>query len=88
MNECSSRAGISSDAQRPASASRPCVAASRDRAQARTAGAAAFRAEGEARHLPVPVGRAVADGAVRLQAAARPSSRAPICRIPSAWGSG
>ena len=58
------------------------------RARWRAARSAALRAEGEARHLPVPIGRPVADGAVRLQAAADDSSRAPICRSRSAWDSG
>ena len=39
------------------------------------AGLAAFRAHGQARDLPVSIGRAVADGHVRLQAAAERSAR-------------
>ena len=47
------------------------AAAPRRRARAaRPARPAALPAQGQARHLPVPVGRAVADRAVRLQAAA------------------
>ena len=48
--------------------------------------AAAFRAHGEARDLPVPVGRAVADGSVRLQAAARRSS--PGTELPDSDADG
>ena len=39
------------------------------------AGLPHFRAEGQARHLPVPVRRAVADGSVRLQAGAGEAAR-------------
>ena len=65
-----------------------CWAARRVPTDRRLGRRPAFRAEGEARHLSVPIGRAVADGAVRLQAAAQRTSRAPICPIPSARGSG
>ena len=43
----------------------------RGRLERRAAGAAALCAEGETHHLPLPVGRSVADGPVRLQAGAR-----------------
>ena len=52
------------------------------------AGLAAFRAQGQARNLSVPVRRAVADGTVRLQAAASTKLRARNCPTRSATGSG
>ena len=45
------------------------------------AGAAALRAEGEARHLPAPVRRAVAARPVRLQAAAGEAARTQTARL-------
>ena len=45
------------------------------RSQRRAARPAAFRAQGQAGHLPVPVRRAVADRSVRLQAEARQTHR-------------
>ena len=73
---------ISSRAPAPASGSPRSVrclrrtASPRPRpAHRRPARPAAFRAQGQARHLPAPVGRPVADRPVRLQADARQARR-------------
>ena len=54
----------------------------------RAGGPAALRAQGQTRHLPVPVGRAVADGAVRLQAQLREQLGARTARIRFARANG
>ena len=53
-----------------------------------SAGPASLRAYREASHLSLPVGRAVADGSLRLQAAPHGSGQDRSCRNPCAWGSG
>ena len=54
----------------------------------RAARAAAFRAESQARHLPVSIRRSVADGTVRLQAAPHGVPGHRICRNRCARASG
>ena len=54
----------------------------------RRARAAALRAEGQARHLSVPVRRTFADRSVRSQAGACETASDRIAGVASAWASG